>query len=141
MSTLFITLPRSGSNFVRRSYARDIAKLSLSELSSILRLSTKYSCSTLREEIIPHLKILFPSTRDVFQSRHRMELLPPDFNGSPASTLDASVTFPPSFLLHITFVRGCTLKYSSSTVSHTLAPIPDNPSVSNSWKRITFAIS
>lgn len=76
------------------SYARDIAKLSLSEISSILRLSTKYSFPSLREETISHLKILFPFTLETYQSQRRRELLPPDFNGITGVNLGRQCDIP-----------------------------------------------
>lgn len=51
------------------TYARDLTKLSLCELASIVRLSTKYDFSALREDIVAHLKVLYPTTLDDYQSR------------------------------------------------------------------------
>lgn len=75
-------------------YARDITKLSLSELSSLLRLSTKYIFPSLREEIIAHLNILFPKTLDDFRSPARKKLLPPDFNGITGVNLGRECDVP-----------------------------------------------
>lgn len=63
------------------SYARDITKLTLHELASLLRLATKYIFPALREEIIAHLKVLYPSTLKAFRSEARIKILPSDFNG------------------------------------------------------------
>lgn len=80
--------------YINYSYARDITKLSLSELSSLLRLSTKYILPSLREEIVSHLSILFPKTLNDFRSPARIKLLPPDFNGITGVNLGQECDVP-----------------------------------------------
>lgn len=49
-------------------------------LSSLLRSSTKYAVSRLRNDVISHLEILFPSTLDAYLSDDRKALTPADYH-------------------------------------------------------------
>lgn len=63
------------------SFGRELRSLTLEELGSLLRMSTKYVFRSLRDEIIVHLEILYPSKLEDFQSTRRKSLLPEDFSG------------------------------------------------------------
>lgn len=76
------------------SFAKDVTTLTLHELASLLRMSTKYVLPSLRQSVITHLEVLYPSTLDDFLSEARLTLLPADFNGITGVNLGLECDVP-----------------------------------------------
>ncbi|KAI0060650.1 hypothetical protein BV25DRAFT_916937 [Artomyces pyxidatus] len=74
-----------------RGYDRHPKDIKLETQAGVLWLALKYDIRVIRDEILDHLKVLFPSNIDQYRSDQRIRLLPDDLN--PLTGVDIALNF------------------------------------------------
>lgn len=76
------------------SYTQRMKRFTLGDLDLLIRPASKYGFTALRHDIVSHLKLLYPSTLDVYRSQHHKNILPKDFNGITGVNLGLECNIP-----------------------------------------------
>ncbi|KAI0060643.1 hypothetical protein BV25DRAFT_916692 [Artomyces pyxidatus] len=81
-----------------RKYFRKGEAQSLSKIGSLLRITKKYMFDSIRQEVVKHFTLLFPSSMSDYISTTRQSLIPDDYNPFIAAQIaiehDLSSTIP-----------------------------------------------